>query len=232
MMADAEIWPVADMDAEAAETGEWSTMTPYDEAALAATAARGVPITERLAGLVQDGENVVDGRTGEIVQVDDPAVATALFGETLATYARAKVEAQALSMRLADMETDAIAELSDKPDYVAAKEQRDRARQVMAEVEAVLSGLFGDRDTKVSIDTTGVLVTWPKPREAWSLAKPASWYATAEARASVVALVARLTGSDDYDQNAYMANAIITWLAPTAKVSEPGAPSITVRDGK
>lgn len=178
---------------------------------------------------------LVDGRvmaadTGEVLDVEDPDVATQLFGETLDTFARARVEADALAMQLEDIEAMALstARATDKYKQIAAR--RQAARDTMARIEATLGGMFGERDTKVSIDTGRVLVTWGKPRETWSLAKPASWYGTEVACQDLARrLRDRWDASLGHHEALLLAVLVRDWLAPTAKVSEPGAPSITVR---
>lgn len=173
---------------------------------------------------------VMAAETGELVDVEDPAVATELFGETLDTYARARVEADALGMQIEDMERAWLAKLREGVDYQLLAERRQEARNTMARIEATLGGLFGERDSKVSIDTGRVLVTWSKPRETWSLAKPASWYGTEVACQDLAKKLRNYWElSLSHEQALRLAVLVRDWLAPTAKVGEPGAPNITVR---
>jgi len=176
------------------------------------------------------GGRVMAAETGEVLDVEDPEVATELFGETLETFARARIEADALQMQLEDIEAMALSTARATEKYKQITARHQVARDTMARIEATLDGMFGERDAKVSIDTGRVLVTWGKPRETWSLAKPASWYATGKARYGLQQLLAGyLNAEGDEPFIVATANAVLNWLAPTAKVSEPGAPSITVR---
>lgn len=187
-------------------------------------------IADTVPALTLVSGRVMAAETGELVDVEDPAVATELFGETLDTYARAEVEATALGMQIEDMERAWLAKLREGVDYQLLAERRQDARNTMARIEATLGGLFGERDSKVSIDTGRVLVTWSKPRETWSLAKPASWYGTEVACQDLARrLRERWDASLDYHEALGLAVLVRDWLAPTAKVSEPGGPNITVR---
>lgn len=182
--------------------------------------------------LTDDGR-ILAPDTGEVL--DEAAAADAL-AETLRTYARAKVEADALAMRMQDAEDAAIARLwGEDSDYHDCKVRRDMAITHMAAIQASLDGLFAGRDGRqpVKIDMGDVMVTWGKARETVTLAHPASWYATEDARQELVAVLYRLRcGEMASPNNGDLADAIIAWLAPTTKTGELPPASVTVRAGK
>lgn len=181
--------------------------------------------------LTDDGR-IINPTSGEVL--DETAAADAL-AETLRTYARAKVEADALAMRLRDMEADALADVRADLYYQSADAQCADARNTMAAIQASLDGLFAGRDGRqpVKIDMGDVMVTWGKARETVTLAHPASWYATEVACQDLAKLLRRYWDVDLTHQSALaLAVFVRDWLNPTTKSGElPGA-SITVRAGK
>lgn len=181
--------------------------------------------------LTDDGR-ITNRATGEVL--DETAAADAL-AETLRTYARAKVEADALAMRLRDMEADALADVRANFYYQSAAAQCADARNTMAAIQASLDGLFAGRDGRhpVKVDMGDVMVSWGKARETVTLAHPASWYAT-ETACQELALRLRERWDVSLGHHEALALAVFVraWLAPTTKTSDlPGA-SITVRAGK
>lgn len=178
--------------------------------------------------LTDDGR-ITNRATGEVL--DETAAADAL-AETLRTYARAKVEADALAMRLRDMEADALADVRADFYYQSAAAQCADARNTMAAIQASLDGLFAGRDGRhpVKVDMGDVMVSWGKARETVTLAHPASWYATPAAVKELAALVAREWGG--CGDGLGMAQMMIAWLAPTTKTGELPSASVTVRAGK
>lgn len=181
--------------------------------------------------LTEDGR-VVDADTGAIVAIDDPAALPATITDALDNYARAKVEADALAMRIRDRHEALVHDLVDAylahdPDHLADQAKLYAARQVIAETEAALGEYFADRTDKVSLDTGRVLVTWGKPRETWSLAKPPGWYATEAAAREVMSLV-RMRVNDEFEARAAV-YAVLDWLRPIANVSAAPTVNLTVR---
>lgn len=166
--------------------------------------------------------DVLDVATGAIIPQDDAAAVPTTIKTALDTYARARVKAEALGMRMADMRDPYIAAmdagLAADAEYQALQAERAEALFVVDSTHAALGAYFQDRADKVSMDVKTALVTWPKPRETWSLAKPASWYAEKAARAGL----ARLIGEDHADT-------VLAWLAPTAKVGAVPEVRITIR---
>lgn len=177
--------------------------------------------------LTADGR-VIDAATGAIIPTDDPAALPATITDALDNYARAKVAADALAMRIRDRRERLEHELLE-PALDADDEHRfDRAalqaaQEVIAETEAALDGYFANRADKVSFDTGRVLVTWGKPRETWSLANPPSWYATSAGHRSLALLLAKLGIAPGH------ATDILDWLRPTCKTSDAPAVKLTVR---
>lgn len=186
--------------------------------------------------LTDDGR-ITNPTTGELL--DETAAADAL-AETLRTYARAKVEDDALTMRIVDRRNEMIIQVVDgvldtDPTHQAERRKRDEARNTMLAIQASLDGLFAGRDGShpVRVDMGDVMVSWGKARETVTLAHPASWYATEVACQD---LAKRLRNYWDADLSHEMAMSLAVfvrdWLAPTTKTGElPGA-SITVRAGK
>lgn len=182
--------------------------------------------------LTTDGR-MVDADTGAIVQTDDPTALPATITDALNGYARARVEADALALRINERRAWLIRDLVQTAldadqDHQADIARHDAARQTIAETEAALDGFFADRADKVSLDTGRVLVTWGKPRETWSLANPPSWYAGDKAVPSLARyLVSR--NACDLLAAEQIAEVVLEWLDPAAKAGAAPAVKLTVR---
>lgn len=182
--------------------------------------------------LTPDGR-VVDADTGAIVSIDDPAALPATITDALDNYARAKVEADALAMRLQDRRDAMIHDMVDAylahdPDNLADQAKLYAARQTIAETEAALDAYFANRTDKVSLDTGRVLVTWGSPRTTVTLAHPPSWYASEEARRELSRRFGAKTSVPGWGAE-MLADTVIDWLSPTAKTSDAPAVKLTVR---
>lgn len=170
---------------------------------------------------------IVEAETGTLLSEQD---AGSLLAATLETYRRAKIESDAIGLRIAERAGQTLEALeADDTEYRQWILQQRQARETQAAIEATLGGLFADRAGKVSIDTPAAKVTWSVGRETWSLAHPASWYAKPGAHhdlTTVLDLARResLTPAET-------AEAVLRWLAPTAKAGDLPAPRITLRDG-
>lgn len=189
------------------------------------------------------GGAIVDAETGELAVVGDggsPAAMT--VANVCDRYAAAKIEAEALALRTSELRENMIhdmvdALLSDDDAYQADLAALAAARGRMARIEAELARFFGDRTSKVSLDTGRVLVTWGKPRETWSLGHPPAWFATDEAvqtlqRAigdELLRLGVANEGNQIYGVETAVAQRVLEWLDPSRKVGDLPAPSITVR---
>lgn len=190
-----------------------------------------------------DRGDVLDTDTGAIIPSDDPAAVPATMTAALNTYARARVKAEALSLRLADMREPWIKAmdtgLAADPVYQALQAERAEALLVVDQTHAALSEYFQERQEKVSLDTGAVLVTWPKPRETWSLAQPPGWYAGDAARAQLrreignelLRLGLANEGNQIFAAEAAVMERVLAWLNPTAKVGALPEVRITLRGG-
>lgn len=221
---DLEQFALREVDEDRA-AGEWD-----DTPAATQEAPYGLPAL----ALDTDGRIIAPG-TGEVL--DEAAAADAL-AETLRTYARAKVQADACYLTMQDARDDciAVAELALAGDvtYQARKAELENARDTMATIQASLDGLFAGRDGRhpVKVDMGDVMVSWGKARETVTLAHPASWYATRDAFYSLAERFQRHGYADEPEDASALAGEVIAWLSPTTKTGElPGA-SITVRAGK
>ncbi|MCE7937885.1 MAG: hypothetical protein DYG90_04660 [Chloroflexi bacterium CFX6] len=181
------------------------------------------------ATLALTNGKLVDTATGAVVRDDDPATIPGGIVTALDTYARARVEADALALRLDDLRQPHLAAydaaLAADREYQDTLARLADARRVVDETHAALDTMLPDRTDKVSLDTGRVLVTWGKPRESWALARPASWYATAAAHRELRGLLTM------YEDGAGLASYILDWLAPTSKTGDAPPVRITVRNG-
>lgn len=199
------------------------------------------PTTLPALMLTADGR-ILDAATGAIVPADDPAAMPATIVHALNTYARAKVQADALVMRTRELRDALIhdlvdAVLADNPMHQDDLAALQAARLVIDETEAALDGYFADRTDKVSLDTGRVLVTWGCPRTTVTLKHPPSYYAGEAARRDlrgmVQAKLEEMFGMDSreatYPVAGTIADRVIAWLAPTAKTSDAPPVKLTVR---
>jgi len=182
---------------------------------------------ELAALMTTDDGQVVDPATGEIVAWDQ--VGRDLLGETLRTYARAKMRMDVLRLDLDERVTELTGA---DPTCARLVAEMDQAQTVVADIEATLASLFLDRRDKVSLDIAGVAgVTWPKARQTWTLARPASWYAGDRARHELSNLVNTTwgeTGGYAPTTIGLLVHRVLQWLAPTSKTGELPAPTIRV----
>lgn len=183
---------------------------------------------------------LMDATTGELVDLDDKSAVRRVCGAVLDAYAHAVHQAEALRLDIEDRRQPLItaalaaveAELANDWDYQA--KLVDHARQT-ATREAILAGLNGalrDRtgDKAISLDAGAVLLTFPKARETWSLAKPARWYDTSAARKSLIRLLSKILPLDaDPDYPDAVAAKVLDWLDPSSKKAELGDVKITLR---
>lgn len=191
--------------------------------------------------LTARGDLVTD--RGEILSADNPETAMAVMGETLQTYAHARRASDALSFQIADREIelgniirpeqealDAKLESLYEADplLIGARAKLAEARQTVMDVEATLATMFIDRKRGAILDIGAVRVAWPKPRETVSLSHPPSWYSTPVAQRDLSAELVREHQMDPIDAANY-ARTMLEWLSPTAKISAPAAPQITIR---
>lgn len=181
------------------------------------------------ATLALTNGKLVDTATGAVVRDDDPATIPGGIVTALDTYARARVEADALALRLDDLRQPHLAAydaaLAADREYQDTLARLADARRVIDETHAALDTMLPDRSDKVSLDTGRVLVTWGKPREVWKLARPASWYGTEAAARDLISLLARRGIGRD------AAIAVLDWLAPTVTTGEAPSVRITMRNG-
>ncbi|MCE7938076.1 MAG: hypothetical protein DYG90_05645 [Chloroflexi bacterium CFX6] len=190
-----------------------------------------------LTSLALANGQLVDAETGAVIPADDPTAVPADIVTALDTYARARVEADALAMRLDDIRQPHLAAydaaLAADSEYQATLARLAEARRVIDEMHEALDVMLPGRTDKVSLDTGRVLVTWGKPRSTWTLARPASWYASSVAREDF----RRRVGGEDCcnpmpeSQFAALMDAVFSWLAPGAKAGEAPAVRVTVRSG-
>ena len=185
-----------------------------------------------ILALTEDGQ-ILNADTGELLSEEAAADALA---DTLRTYARAKVQADACYLTMQDARDGCIAAaelaLAGDVTYQARKVELENARDTMAAIQATLNGLFAARDGRhpVKVDRGDVMVSWGKARETVTLAHPASWYAGPDARRELQRILMSMMDATDA---AIMLNAIVDdWLAPSTKTGELPAASITVRAGK
>lgn len=218
----------------AAETGEWATMTPYDEAALAQAA----PITERLAGLVQDGRNIV-GPDGKVEVFDGVPTLDSTLAEALEMWERAREQEQDAAAYVERRQAAALDALMEHPEFEAQAARRAHYEAKRKGIEAAIAAALTrtDPDATLSVDTGRVRLTWPKRTTRWTLAQEIEWYASAAAIAQLSGALRRaaerfgLVGVEAEPLADRLAYAVLDWLAPVAKRSEPAGPRYTVRDG-
>lgn len=185
--------------------------------------------------LTDDGR-IVNPTSGEVL---DETAAAAALAETLRTYARAKVQADACYLTMQDARDQCIAAaeyaLAGDVTYQARKAELENARDTMAAIQATLDGLFAGRDGRhpVKVDMGDVMVSWGVARSTTTLAKPASWYATEVACQELADRLRKYWDVDLTHQSALaLAVFVRDWLAPTTKVGDLPPASVTVRAGK
>lgn len=164
------------------------------------------------------------------VQLYEPAMPDqAELDALLEQYARIKTRVSELAAQGAEM---AEAILADNSEYQSVRGAEQLGRESLASIEARLAPLFPDREEAVSAETTSgsVRVTWGKARETWTLAHPASWYATGEAEDQLRHTVLSVVKGISQETAHSLVFQFFKWLRPTVKVGELPAPTITVRD--
>lgn len=180
---------------------------------------------------------LLNERTGEMVDPTDTPAVRAMCGAVLDAYAYAHHRAEAARLAAEERRTEVIGrewdrlqrELGSDPEWLALQREKVEAE---AEAAAILEGLNGalrDRagDQAISLDAGSALVTWGKARSTWTLARPASWFATPAARSSLARTVdnAAARGLD-------IVSAVLDWLDPTEKLGELPPVRVTLRQPK
>lgn len=171
---------------------------------------------------------VIEG-TGEIVEA---RADTALSVTLLKAYADARSQRDVL--RLARDARIKELEIEDETLRKIVGQLAPVDLHIMA-VETALSGTFDPAvraavGAPITVDAGFIRVTWGKPRETWSFAKPASYYGQPEAKYNLMDRLSKQIA--DRDLLASVAAAVMDWLTPTRKLSAPSDPTITIRADK
>lgn len=171
---------------------------------------------------------LVEG-TGEVVEVM-PGTALSVVG--LKAYVDAKANRD--SLRLA--RDRRIKELEGEDDMLHEIVCQLAPLDIgIGAVESALAGAFDPNvraavNAPITVDAGFIRVTWPKPRETWTLAKPASYYGQPESKYGLMDRLRRHIDEDE--QMTAVLDAVLDWLRPTRKLSVPSDPTITVRAEK
>lgn len=194
-------------------------------------------LTDLLPDLsVRDDGEIIDHKTGAYIDLDDKAAVKAACGAVLDAYALAATKAEALRLEIDERRRAIMAPAIAAAEAALASDGDLRALQI-AQAEAtatrdtILDGLNGalrgrTGDAAISLDTGTALVTWGKARETWTLAHPASWYATGAARRALVGMF-RACDSDEE-----RVNSVLEWLDPGAKLGDLPPVRVTLRGEK